>query len=289
MPSLPYILNEQSVTVYVEGTEPKTIHADNSYFKAIVNAIKDEDWVEVVELIDVAKSILKFGEGNLSVVDGEVLYKGNSVANVMTGRILRMISEGFNVKPMLRFLDNLLSNPAYHAQQELYDFLAVNSIPITEDGCFLAYKKVGAGYKDIWSGKFDNSVGATPTMDRGAVDDKRDRTCSSGLHFCSFSYLKSFGSGPGNHVMIVKINPRDVVSIPVDYNNAKGRCCDYEVVQEHFGYYDDNEDEYFKDLVYASDGLAFDHTSSGDEDNQCNNTNNDYDDGYADGYTAGSR
>ena len=32
--------------------------------------------------------------------------------------------------------------------------------------------------------------------------------------------------------MIVKINPRDVVSIPTDYNNAKGRACRYEVIGE---------------------------------------------------------
>jgi hypothetical protein len=30
--------------------------------------------------------------------------------------------------------------------------------------------------------------------------------------------------------MILKINPADVVSIPTDYNGAKGRCCKYEVV-----------------------------------------------------------
>ena len=32
--------------------------------------------------------------------------------------------------------------------------------------------------------------------------------------------------------MLIKVNPRDVVSIPVDYNNSKGRCCKYEVVGE---------------------------------------------------------
>ena len=32
--------------------------------------------------------------------------------------------------------------------------------------------------------------------------------------------------------MIVKINPADVVSIPTDYNGAKGRCCRYQVVAE---------------------------------------------------------
>jgi hypothetical protein len=32
--------------------------------------------------------------------------------------------------------------------------------------------------------------------------------------------------------VIVKINPRDVVSIPSDYNDAKGRACRYEVIGE---------------------------------------------------------
>ena len=32
--------------------------------------------------------------------------------------------------------------------------------------------------------------------------------------------------------MILKINPRDVVSIPSDYGDTKGRCCLYEVIGE---------------------------------------------------------
>jgi hypothetical protein len=32
--------------------------------------------------------------------------------------------------------------------------------------------------------------------------------------------------------MILKISPADVVSIPTDYNNSKGRTCKYEVIGE---------------------------------------------------------
>ena len=32
--------------------------------------------------------------------------------------------------------------------------------------------------------------------------------------------------------MILKINPRDVVSIPADYGDTKGRCCRYQVIGE---------------------------------------------------------
>jgi hypothetical protein len=43
------------------------------------------------------------------------------------------------------------------------------------------------------------------------------------------SYLGHFG---GERTVIVKINPADVVSIPSDYNDAKGRACRYEVIGE---------------------------------------------------------
>ena len=66
-------------------------------------------------------------------------------------------------------------------------------------------------------------------MERYNVDDNKDNTCSTGLHFCSKDYLNSFG---GERTVIVKINPRDVVSIPSDYNATKGRACRYEVVGE---------------------------------------------------------
>jgi hypothetical protein len=96
----------------------------------------------------------------------------------------------------------------------------------------LAYKKVREDYKDIHSGTMDNSVGQIVEMERNQVDDDKDRTCSTGLHFCSKDYLPYFGTGPGSRVVILKINPADVVSIPSDYNDSKGRACKYEVIGE---------------------------------------------------------
>ena len=126
-------------------------------------------------------------------------------------------------------MENLMSNPSHRSVQELYGFLEKGELPITPDGHFLAYKKVRGDYTDCHTGKMDNSVGKVLEMERNAVDDDKDRTCSSGLHFCSKSYLANFG---GERTVIVKINPRDVVSIPSDYNNAKGRTCRYEVIGE---------------------------------------------------------
>jgi hypothetical protein len=131
---------------------------------------------------------------------------------------------------------------------------------ITDDGHILAYKKVSADYKDIYSGTFDNSVGQIVEMRRNLVNEDRTKTCSSGLHFCSMSYLSSYGTGPGSRVVIVKVNPRDVVSVPMDYNFAKARCCRYEVVDEYTG--DDLEDLLGTKAVWSDADWA-----STDEDN----------------------
>jgi hypothetical protein len=144
-------------------------------------------------------------------------------------RMITMLQEGFPVEPMVAFMENLMQNPSKRAVTELYGFLEKNQLPITPDGHFLAYKKVKGDFTDCHTGKMDNSVGCDVEMERNKVDDDKNATCSTGLHFCGMSYLSHFG---GERTVIVKINPRDVVSIPTDYNEAKGRACRYEVIGE---------------------------------------------------------
>lgn len=171
--------------------------------------------------------------GAVTLEGGVLRYNGVEVHTVLTDRILDIVRQGFDIEPWIRFADNLFANPAPFSIDELYLFLEHGDLPITDDGCFLAYKNVRANFTDIHSGQFDNSVGQICEMERSEVDPNRNRTCSSGLHFCSKAYLPSFShGGSGGHTMIVKINPADVVSIPSDYKNTKGRAWRYEVVGE---------------------------------------------------------
>jgi hypothetical protein len=149
--------------------------------------------------------------------------------NALTSRKIAMLQEGFPIEPMVAFMENLYANPSKRAVTELYGFLEKNNLPITPDGHFLAYKKVRHNFLDVHSGTMDNSPGTIVEMERNQVDDNKDQTCSTGLHFCGMSYLSCFG---GDRTVIVKINPADVVSIPSDYNEAKGRACRYEVIGE---------------------------------------------------------
>jgi hypothetical protein len=105
-------------------------------------------------------------------------------------------------------------------------------------------------------------------MPRNAVDEDKERTCSYGLHFCSIQYLPSFSDSDGGKTMIVKINPKDVVAIPADYNNTKGRTCRYEVVAE---YKDDwrsklaKEESGWDSELYSSDGGDYEDEDYDDE------------------------
>jgi hypothetical protein len=189
--------------------------------------------------------------GDVGIKAGVITYKGEAVHNTLTDRMLDMLDEGWDLAPMAKFLSNLMENPSMRAVNELYGFLEAGTLPITEDGYFLAYKAVRHDFKDIHSGTMDNSVGKVVSMPRNQVDDDKDRTCSYGLHFCSVDYLKSFARQDG-HVVILKINPKDVVSIPSDYNNTKGRCSRYEVIGEYkdFDISNPNRDmDVFKETV----------------------------------------
>jgi hypothetical protein len=115
---------------------------------------------------------------------------------------------------------------------ELYDFLAHWGLPVTPDGCFLAYKRVTDDYKDFYTRKVDNRVGAKPSMPRNRVDDNREEGCSKGFHAGAIAYVKDFNPNMG-HIMIVKINPKNAVSVPKDCSCTKLRICEYEVVGEY--------------------------------------------------------
>jgi hypothetical protein len=150
----------------------------------------------------------------------------------LTEKLLQFFNEGLPIEHYCLFLSNLMANPSMASREELYLFLEGADLPITEDGCFLAYKTVRGDFMDKYSGKFDNSPGATHVMERREVDDNRDRTCSYGFHAAAYEYAKNFMASHGDKMVAVKINPKDVVSVPADYRNQKLRGCEYTVLYE---------------------------------------------------------
>jgi len=224
----------QKNVLTIRFKDGKTFSIDNSQptFKKLKVALKAKNGVAARKLINAAESIRVWAVGKLTIDKSDnVLYDGQIVDPKMHTRILQMVRENADVTNLVHFLDNLYKNPSVEAISDLYEFLITNELPITEDGCFLAFKSIGSDYKSMSSRgpKLDNHVGKIVKMNRADCQLDRNETCSTGLHFCRHSYVSVMG---GSRTILVKINPKDVTSIPTDYNQSKGRCCEYKVVAE---------------------------------------------------------
>ncbi|XAI95949.1 transposase [Microcystis phage Mwe-JY26] len=230
--NLAYTITPQGVSLVLDA-RMRTVPRSAANFGALINALKSKAPLDTIRrLADIPSFIAKATFGRVQIGGDQVRFDGEQVENVIADRLLDFINQGLDVEPLARFLDRLMDNPIESARKELYLFLESGNNPITEDGCFLAFKKVRDNYRSIHGGKVDNSPGKVVEMDRSAVDPNRHNLCSTGLHFCSWSYLQHFGGVGGTRVVIVKIDPKDVVAIPADYANAKGRTWRYEVVGE---------------------------------------------------------
>lgn len=249
MTKVSYVLQGDNLIVVVDS-HTHAVDPSHPNYSKIIEAVKEADFDNLADLINMTRVIEDFSQGLFEVTNGQVFYDGNPIHSALQDRMLDMIEQDFDVDPLINFIANLMENPSNQAVDQLYGFLEKNLLPLTSDGHFLAYKSVREDYKDRHTGTFNNSIGSVCEMPRNTVQDNPNVTCSNGLHFCSLDYLNGF-YGAGGHVMVVKINPRDVVSIPTDYNESKGRCCRYEVVGEHNVGSDRQIEEAFDKPVYS--------------------------------------
>ena len=237
-----YIVKESGVTLFKDGRQ-FSAPSDFWSFNRIINKIKNQDFngiedlfntKEAVETVqqEVSQDLRETLGEEVRIINGEVFVGERKIYNSVSQRLVKMLAGGYDVKPLSNFLKRLLKNPSKTAIEELYPFMEKADVTIDTEGFIIAYKKVKDNYFDIYSGTVNYNIGNIVEMPRNEVDDNRSNLCSDGLHFCSFSYLNHFGSGYGNRVLIVKVDPADVVSIPADYNDAKARACRMEVIGE---------------------------------------------------------
>lgn len=227
-----YIVTANGISIYMNGTS-HTINRDHPRFAEVAEALKTKAYDTLDALLNVSKAIATYlsPDPDFTLEGGVVVLGGEAFDSGVSEKVVRMMADGFDVQPILNFLKKVRKNPSSSAQRELLLFCEANAFAIHEDGDIVAYKAVREDYTDMHTGRYDNKVGSVVSMPRHQVDDRRDVTCSHGLHFAAYEYAKDFGAA-ARHVMVLKINPEDVVSIPSDYNNQKGRCCRYEVVAE---------------------------------------------------------
>lgn len=167
---------------------------------------------------------------DFEIKDGKYLYKGKELSSDFF-KVLKRVSKDKNSN-LVKFADMLIENPDPRMVLQLYEFIQHNDIRIDKDGYVITYKAVNLEYLDYHSKTFDNSVGQVVKMDRNDVNNDPEVTCSNGLHVASMSYITQMYNVSSGRLMVCKVKPSDFVSIPVDYDSAKARVCEYEVIDE---------------------------------------------------------
>ncbi len=219
-----YFIDDKSITVqFGDGTSASWSKNDKDYQKAVLMC-KNANWVAIKALHNPIAGILS----------GEVkLMSEEELPDIPLTKLIKVLQDkgilNDDIEAVKPFLINCLENPFVDAAEELFEFCKHMDFEITEDGCFLAYKKVRPDLGSLYDkGITQHVIGEVTEVT--AFDTDREQTCSKGLHFCAKDYLKHYGPDLNSSdaiCIIVKVNPKHVCAIPIDYNGMKGRCTQY--------------------------------------------------------------
>lgn len=232
-----YSLSDRSCHIMIDK-KIYNVDRSNACWPKVVDALNNNASDEaLLNLISPAYAIQSAagGENGITVTGNVVYWRGEAQDTTLAKRLIDILQAGLSVERWVTFMENVYRNPFLEAlRTELYPWMEQHGLTfISSDGCFYAFKWVNNNYTDCHTGKVSNKIGEVVWMEPDLVDKSR-ALCSSGFHFCSKHYGKF-----GTRLMIIKINPADVVSIPVNahrswnaLSSGKGRCWRYEVVDE---------------------------------------------------------
>jgi len=224
-----YIKTDGMLTIVLDG-ELYSISSDEDNFQKVYKAVIEDDEAFIRNYFEGTKLIIlgtvKVKNGVPVTEDGKEIVSRNELSNFIKLLVRRgMISENADIEPIKPFLVKVLQNKFINCLTELYEFCSAGDFEITKEGNLIAYKRVNKDLTSCHDGVTQHAVGQY--TEEKNFDTDRTRTCSNGLHFCSYSYLNFFG---GETVIAVEVDPRDIVAIPEDYNFSKGRCRRYKTV-----------------------------------------------------------
>lgn len=232
-----------SLTVYKDG-KVYTATSTHPNYDDIVAAVVTGD-VDV-SLFDVETGIVKKFERlseRVSYANGVIYFDGDPQDDICARQIVEAISEGSSYEPFVYFMEKVASNPNAHSREQLFGWMKKHSLTVDSDGDIIAYRGVRVDNEGNFTsttqgpavvdgvpvdGYVPNYIGAVVEMPRSMVQHNPAVGCDTGLHAANWRYASTMGS-----VRIkIKINPRDVVSVPTESNEEKMRVCRFTVLEQ---------------------------------------------------------
>jgi hypothetical protein len=239
------LTNGTFTAILDNGESILTAREDHPKWKDIIEAFKSKDEDAIRNLLSMKKVIEVYSNGDLTINGTGVLYKNREMHGVDVDRCLAFLKEGLPYEPYANYMVRKMNNTSARAIEELYKFLEHKNMSLTPEGKFIAYKGVQSNLYSVMgntstvvlSGTVDsnghilNEIGAVIEVERSSVDDNYNNGCSFGLHAGSLNYASTWGA----RMILVEIDPADVVSVPDCSQFQKLRCCKYKVIGEYRG------------------------------------------------------
>lgn len=258
-----YALIDQQSIIVADGPASILIAGSDPTYEAVRRYVVDEhgdDFEVVRDLMDTYRMGVKAATAEaVTVVDGDAeageaepyrIVHGDPVEEVVLAAAIRLTNSSADLAPLGAFLRRLERNPSTASRSQLFGWLKAGGFTLTTDGLIVGYKSVRSdglsahsgrepvtvvhqdGSVETVTGRVPYPVGATVWMARGLVDDDRDSVCSSvGLHVGTFGYAERFSE----QLLVVLVDPADVVSVPRDSGAEKMRVCRLFVAARHDG------------------------------------------------------
>jgi hypothetical protein len=239
------ITDEHAVIIY-RGEEPRVIKAGTDLHKQVMQALLiDGDYDKVHTLLTPEKHLEVETQGDLKITPTGTLRdkQNDAVDPIVRDYLEEFLEKGLSLEPLVKLAANIKKVADPFVRDQMVRFLRCSKFPITDDGCFIAFKRVKeveGKLLDIYTGKIPNNVGDSPRMAWEDVTKDPHTTCSAGLHVGAWGYM---GVMSGDVTLAVKVNPADVVSVPYDYQDQKMRTMGYTVVASHLKSPDDYKPE----------------------------------------------
>lgn len=335
------IRDDNGITKYVSifSSSPNWNRASEAMDSFVAGNTTVEELAKIVlDATDTASTVreklttIKGLDSRLAINGNQIVFDGDPIDPVLEDRIFSMLNEDgsprdeLNWRSFSKFVDNLYKNVSEDVRSQLFGWLAYeedqgNGFALTPDGCFIGFKGCagtveepvsinhGTAYvnDERYDGAIPNKVGSVVSMPRSRVQADPAVGCSTGLHVGTYDYASNWAHGV---LLTVKVDPRDVVSVPTECAAQKIRTCRYEIVgvaegpnntltwgddnwgdseddhydgwededEPEYGYCDNCGDEVDIDELDVHDGLCADCEAEDEVDCDCADCSGYYDD-----------
>lgn len=234
-----FLVTDANVQLFMDG-KTKTVPRRSAQARTALEYIRKNNLRAAWRAMDVVL-VQDRRSGEIILSNGRALIRTpkaksyEALPECLSRRLIDLVGSGAPITPLLKFAARLWANPSLNSREQLYLFLEHQNLPITPDGKLLAYKAVQADWTDKHTGKYSNKPGNILRMPRRQVDDNPGNPCSRGFHVGSLEYVLSFAGGTGDRIVLVEVDPADVVSVPDDSAHRKVRTSEYLVLSEYAG------------------------------------------------------